>query len=92
MYCVNISLLVCIFALLFIHLGETNRVAEGFTLRELYIKLGDLKTTNIKLTLQSAEMQSITRIKDVAIEEFGMIESGERDYIALNKNINIVKK
>ena len=93
MYCVNISLLVCIFALLFIHLSGTNKSStDGFTLRELYIKLGDLKKTNKDLTLQSAEMQSITRIKEAAVEEFGMIETDKKDYIVLSQNKNIVKK
>jgi len=93
MYCINISLFICIFALLFIHLGGTNEAAtEGFILKKLYFELGELKATNKNLTLQSAEMQSIARIKEDAVEKFGMIDSGERDYIVLNKNIDIVKK
>ena len=91
MYSVNVCLVVCIFALLFIHLSGTA-ATEGFILKELYLQLGQLKATNKNLTLQSAEMQSIARIKDVAIEEFGMVESGGRDYIVLNQNKNIVKK
>lgn len=92
-YNINICLVICIFALLFIHLGGTNEAAtEGFILKKLYLELGELKATNKGLTLKSAEMQSIARIKDVAIEEFGMVEAGERDYIVLNENINIVKK
>lgn len=93
MYYTNISLVVCIFALLFIHLGGTNEAAsEGFILKKLYFELGELKSTNKDLTLESAEMQSISRIKEAAVKEFGMVDSGERDYIALNKNIDIVKK
>ena len=93
MYCINIGLVICIFALLFIHLGGTNQAAtEGFILKRLYFELGELKATNKDLTLKSAEMQSIARIKNAAIEEFGMVESGGRDYIVLNQNKNIVKK
>jgi cell division protein FtsB len=93
MYCINISLLVSIFALLFISLSGANTSASyGFVLKKLYFELGELKATNKNLTLNSAEMQSIARIKEAAIEEFGMVDSGERDYIVLNKNIDIVKK
>lgn len=93
MYCINISLLICIFALLFINLGGTNEAAtEGFILKKLYFELGELKATNKNLTLKSAEMQSIARIKEAAVEEFGMVESDGRDYIVLNKNVDIVKK
>ena len=93
MYCVNVSLLVCIFALLFISLSGANASASyGSVLKKLYFELGELEATNKDLTLQSAEMQSIARIKDAAIEEFGMVESGGRDYIVLNKNVDIVKK
>lgn len=93
MYGVNISFLLCIFALLFISLSGANTSASyGFTLKKLYFKLGELRATNKDLTLQSAYMQSITRIKDVAIEEFGMIESDGQDYIVLSRNTDIVKK
>jgi len=93
MYCVNIGLALCIFALLFLRLNGTNEAStEGFTLRELYLELGELKADNKELTLKSAEKQSITRVKEVAVKEFGMIESGGQDYIVLNKNKDIVKK
>jgi cell division protein FtsB len=92
-FCINIGLLICMFALLFIHLSGTNEAAtEGFILKKLYFELGELKATNKNLTLKSAEMQSIARIKEIAIEKIGMVDSGEKDYIVLNNNLDIVKK
>jgi cell division protein FtsB len=93
MYSVNITLLLCIFALLFFSLhGANMSTSYGFTLKKMYFELGELRATNKDLVLQSAEMQSIARIKDAAIEEFGMVESGGQDYIVLSTNRNIVKK
>ena len=92
-YFLNIGLLICIFALLFIHLGGTNEAAqEGFILKRLYLELGELKSSNKDLTLKSAEMQSIARIREVAVDNFGMVESKERDYIVLNDHQGIAKK
>ena len=93
MYCINIGLVICIFALLFISLNGTNISASyGFTLKKLYFELGQLEENYKDLTLKSAEMQSIARIKNAAIEEFGMVESGGQDYIVLSSNRDIVKK
>lgn len=95
MYCLNIGLVIAIFALLFIHLGGTNEAAkEGFILKKLYLELGELKSLNKDLTLKSAEMQSMARIKELAIKDFGMIESKEKDYIVLENHddIGIAKK
>lgn len=95
MFCINMGLLLSIFALLFIHLGGTNEAAtEGFILKKLYLELSELKATNKDLTLESAEMQSIPRIKEAAINEFDMVksESSERNYIVLSKTTDIVKK
>jgi len=92
-YIFNIGLVICIFALLFIHLGGANEAAkEGFILKRLYLELGELRTLNKDLTLKSADMQSITRIRELAVEDFGMVESKNRDYIVLDNHRDIVKK
>jgi|GEM_PF-6218093 hypothetical protein len=93
MYSVNIALVLCIFALLFIHLSGANELAtKGFILKKLYFELGELEATNKDLTLESAEMQSIARIKDVAVENLGMVMADGKDYIVLSRNKDIVKK
>ncbi len=94
-YIVNLALVFCIFSLLFVHLSETNKVSpDGFVLRKLYSELDGLKEDNRALTLKSAEMQSITRIKDVSTKELGMVKADGKNYItiALNDNKTIVKK
>lgn len=93
MYCLNIFLIASIFALLFTYLIESNEAAgEGFTMKELNSQLLDLRSSNKELKLQSAELQSIERIKQESVERLDMTLSNGRDYIVLSKTKNIVKK
>ncbi|MCD4705244.1 hypothetical protein K8R66_04180 [bacterium] len=90
-YMVNISLVVIVFGLLFSNLIQfTGAASEGFVLRDLNSKLAILKSEHKDLNLESAELQSIDRIKE-EIKKLGLILSTERDYISLMKD-TIVKR
>jgi len=93
MLCFNIGLIIVIFLLLFIHLIGTNEASkEGFVIKELDSQLAGLKLVNKELNLQSAEMQSIERIKNEAISRLEMVESGGYDYVIFRSADSIVKK
>jgi len=91
--CFNIGLIIIIFLLLFLHLIGTNEASkEGFVIQGLDHQLAELKSINKELNLESAELQSIERIRNEAIGRLGMVESGGPDYVVFKSIENIVKK
>ncbi len=90
-YRINLSLIFVFFMLIFLNLIQfTGAASEGFVLRELNSELNDLNSENKSLSLRSAELQSIDRIKE-EIKEMGLVLSEQKDYI-LNNRKDIAKR
>ncbi len=83
----NIFILSCVVCLAFAHFIQfTGAASEGFVLRQLNSKLSELKNENKDLSLKSAELQSIARLKYYSEKNLGMIASNDLDYLTLKNS------
>lgn len=87
----NLSLVLFIFAMLFVNLIQSNEAAkEGFILKGLNKKTIELKNLNKDLNLTSTQLQSINRIKEVSEKQLGMVNSDKIDYVVIKENKDTV--
>ena len=87
---INLSLILLILLIGVLYLGQTNAAAtKGYRLKELQQTLAQLEKENMRLKIQTTELQSIQNIQARLQEqknELTLVEVAQSDYITHLKN------